>query len=103
MKIIAVLAALGIAAAALPAAANEELARKSNCTACHSTDKKIVGPSFKEVSAKYRSDKDAHAKLVEKVKKGSVGTWGQVPMPPNSPQVKDADIETLVKWILALK
>jgi cytochrome c len=103
MKKIAVLAALALAAAALPAAANEELARKSGCTACHSTDKKIVGPSFKEVAAKYRSDKGAEGKLVEKVKKGGAGVWGQVPMPPNSPQVKDADITTLVKWILGMK
>jgi cytochrome c len=87
MKKIVALAALALAAAALPAAANEELAKKSGCTACHSTDKKIVGPSFKEVAAKYRGDKTAQAKLVEKVKKGGVGTWGQVPMPPNSPQV----------------
>jgi cytochrome c len=96
------LAALGIAAA-LPAVANEELAKKSACTACHSVDKKIVGPAFKEVAAKYRNDKGAEAKLIEKVKKGGVGVWGQVPMPPNSPQVKDADIQTLVRWVLSLK
>ena len=101
-KTLIALAALGIAAA-LPAAANEELAKKSACTACHAVDKKVVGPSFKEVAAKYRTDKGAEAKLVEKVKKGSVGVWGQVPMPPNSPQVKDADIQTLVKWVLSLK
>ena len=101
-KALIALAALGIAAA-LPAAANEELAKKSACTACHAVDKKVVGPSFKEVAAKYRTDKGAEAKLVEKVKKGSVGVWGQVPMPPNSPQVKDADIQTLVKWVLSLK
>ena len=101
-KTIVALAAFGIAAA-LPAAANEELAKKSACTACHAVDKKIVGPSFKEVAAKYRTDKDAEAKLVEKVKKGGVGVWGQVPMPPNSPQVKDADIQALVRWILSLK
>ena len=77
--------------------------RKSACTACHAVDKKIVGPSFKDVAAKYRTDKGAEAKLVEKVKKGGVGVWGQVPMPPNSPQVKDADIQTLVKWVLSLK
>ena len=100
-KTLIALAALGIAA--LPAAANEELAKKSACTACHAVDKKIVGPSFKDVAAKYRTDKGAEAKLVEKVKKGGVGAWGQVPMPPNSPQVKDADIQTLVRWILSLK
>ena len=103
MKNLVALAALGLAAAALPAAANEELAKKSGCMACHAMDKKIVGPSFKEVAAKYRGDKTAEAKLVDKVKKGGAGVWGQVPMPPNSPQVKDADITTLVKWILALK
>ena len=101
-KMIIALAAFGIAAA-LPAAANEELAKKSGCTACHSVDKKIVGPSFKEVAAKYRTDKGAEAKLVDKVKKGGMGVWGQVPMPPNSPQVKDADIQALVKWVLSLK
>jgi cytochrome c len=101
-KTIIALAAFGLAAA-LPAAANEELAKKSGCTACHSVDKKIVGPSFKEVAAKYRSDKGAEGKLVDKVKKGGVGVWGQVPMPPNSPQVKDEDIQALVKWVLSLK
>ena len=101
-KMIIALAAFGIAAA-LPAAANEELAKKSGCTACHSVDKKIVGPSFKEVAAKYRTDKGAEAKLVDKVKKGGMGVWGQVPMPPNSPQVKDEDIQALVKWVLSLK
>ena len=100
-KTLIALAALGIAA--FPAAANEEFAKKSACIACHVVEKKIVGPSFKDVAAKYRTDKGAEAKLVEKVKKGGVGAWGQVPMPPNSPQVKDADIQTLVKWILSLK
>ena len=103
MKKTLALVALGLAAAALPAAANEDLAKKSGCTACHAVDKKIVGPSFKEVAAKYRTDKGAEAKLVDKVKKGGVGVWGQVPMPPNSPQVKDADIQALVKWIVGLK
>jgi len=91
-----------VAAAALPAAAQEELAKKHNCLACHATDKKVVGPAYKEVAAKYRGDKTAEAKLVEKVKKGGVGVWGQVPMPPNA-AVPDADVKTLVKWILSLK
>ena len=102
MKKSAILAAIAVSAAALPATANEELAKKSACTACHATDKKIVGPAFKEVAAKYRNDKGAEAKLAEKVKKGGVGVWGQVPMPPNA-GVSDADTKTLVKWILALK
>ena len=91
-----------LAIAALPAIANEELAKKNACTACHDVDKKIVGPAFKEVAAKYRNDKTAEAKLVKKVKEGGVGVWGQVPMPPNS-TVSDADVKTLVKWVLSLK
>lgn len=88
--------------AAFPAAASEELAKKHACFACHTVDKKVVGPSYKEVAAKYRADKAAPAKLAEKVKKGSTGVWGAVPMPPNA-AVPDADINALVKWILAQK
>jgi cytochrome c len=100
-------AALALAlATALPAAssayAQEELAKKYNCFACHAIDKKLVGPSYKDVAAKYRNDKQAEAKLFEKVKKGGQGVWGQVPMPPNS-QVPDNDIHSLVKWILSQK
>jgi cytochrome c len=95
-------AAIGVALASAPALANEELAKKNACTACHAVDKKLVGPGFKEVAAKYRGDPKAEAMLIEKVKKGGVGVWGQVPMPPNS-TVKDEDIKTLVKWILSLK
>ena len=90
------------AIAATPALANEELARKNACTACHAIDKKLVGPGYKEVAAKYKGDAKAEAMLIEKVKKGGVGNWGQVPMPPNA-SVKDEDITTLVKWILAIK
>ncbi|TMH73500.1 MAG: c-type cytochrome [Betaproteobacteria bacterium] len=90
------------AAAALPAHAQEELAKKHNCLACHATDKKLVGPSYKDVAAKYRGDAGAQAKLADKVKKGGQGVWGQVPMPPNA-QVPDADINALVKWILSQK
>jgi cytochrome c len=90
------------AAAALPAYAQEELAKKHNCLACHAVDKKLVGPSYKDVAAKYRNDPGAEAKLFDKVKKGGQGVWGQVPMPPNS-QVPDADIKSLVKWVLSQK
>ena len=102
MKAVAVF--LGIAAVALaaPAQANEALAKKHNCFACHAVDKKLVGPSYKDVAAKYAKDPGAEAKLVEKVKKGGQGVWGQVPMPPNS-HVSDADIKTLVKWVLSTK
>jgi cytochrome c len=90
------------AAAAAPAYAQEELAKKHNCFACHAVDKKLVGPAYKDVAAKYRNDPAAEAKLFEKVKKGGQGVWGQVPMPPNA-QVPDADIKSLVKWVLSQK
>ena len=83
-----------------PALANVELAQKKNCTACHAVDKKLVGPSYKEIAAKYKTDKNAEAKLVEKVKKGGVGVWGQIPMPPND-KVPEADLKALAKWVLA--
>ena len=91
-----------LAGAAIPAAASEQLAKKHNCLACHTVDKKMVGPSYKDVAAKYRSDKGAAAKLATKVKNGSQGVWGNVPMPPNT-TVPDADVNALVKWILLQK
>ncbi len=99
----AVLATAGlIAAGAVNADAGEDLLKKSGCTACHAIDKKVVGPAYAEVAAKYKGDAGAAAKLAEKVKKGGSGVWGQVPMPPN-PAVKDDDIKTMVTYILALK
>ena len=89
-------------AAALPAYAQEELAKKHNCFACHAVDKKLVGPAYKDVAAKYANDSQAEQKLFQKVKNGGQGVWGQVPMPPNT-QVPDADIHSLVKWILSQK
>ena len=90
-----------LALTALPVQASPELAAKSKCMTCHQVDKKVLGPSFKEIAAKYKGDKTAEAKLVEKVKKGGVGAWGQIPMPANA-QVSDADVKALVKWILSL-
>jgi len=100
----AALAAAALATIAIPATAADEsaLAGKSGCLACHAVDKKIVGPAYKDVAAKYKGDKGAEAKLVEKVKKGGQGVWGDIPMPPNSPMVKDEDIKKLVAWILSL-
>ena len=99
-----VLAAAALAlAAALPAQASEELAKKHSCIACHVVKgAKTVGPAYADVAKKYAGQKDAEAKLVEKVKKGSTGVWGQVPMPPNA-AVPDADVRALVKWILSVK
>jgi cytochrome c len=102
MKTRFILATLGAFAVATPAFASLELAQKNACTACHAVDKKLVGPAYKDVAAKYKGDAKAEAALFDKVKKGSVGVWGQVPMPPNA-QVKDEDVKTLVKWVLSQK
>jgi cytochrome c len=87
---------------AFPVLASEQLAKKHACFACHTVDKKMVGPSYKDVAAKYRGDKEAAKKLALKVRNGSQGVWGTVPMPPNS-AVPDADVDALVKWILSQK
>jgi cytochrome c len=100
--LVSALAALPLLLAAAPSLANMELAKAKNCTVCHAIDKKIIGPSYQEVAVKYAKDKDAVARLKEKVLKGGVGTWGQVPMPANT-LVNAAEAETLVKWILATK
>jgi cytochrome c len=103
MKTIILSAAALLAAAALPAQANEELAKKHLCTTCHVVKgAKTIGPAYADVAKKYAGQKDAEAKLVEKVKKGGSGVWGQVPMPPNA-SVPDADVKTLVKWVLSIK
>jgi len=88
-------------AAGAAAADASALATKYNCTACHAADKKLVGPSYKEIAAKYASDAGAAAKLEQKVKNGGSGVWGAIPMPPNN--VPDTDLKTLVEWILAQK
>ena len=88
------------------ASADLELAKKSGCLACHSIEKKVVGPAFQDVSNKYKGDAGAKAALVAKVKTGGKGNWtevtGGVPMPPYSPRVPDANIEKLVDFILSL-
>jgi len=90
------------AGAPLDMASGTAMMQKDGCSACHAVDKKIVGPSYEDVATKYKGDKDAAAKLVQKVKAGGSGVWGQVPMPANA-QVPEADIKALVSWILALK
>jgi cytochrome c len=90
----------GLLASAGNALASEALAKKYNCLTCHAMDKKLVGPSYQDVAAKYKGDAGAEAKLIGKVKNGGSGVWGQIPMPPNA-AVPDADIKTLVKWVLS--
>ena len=82
--------------------ANPELAQKKNCMTCHMVDKKILGPAYKDVAAKYAGQSDAADKLAQKVMKGGTGVWGQIPMPPN-PQVSEAEAKQLVKWVLNQK
>ena len=92
--------ALGLTLASSAAMASADLAKAKNCMACHAMDKKLVGPSYKDVAAKYASDKDAATKLAKKIREGGTGAWGQVPMPAN-PQVNDAEATSLAKWVLA--
>ena len=82
--------------------ADEKLAQSNGCMTCHQIDKKVLGPSYREVAAKYRGDKAAEATLAKKVKAGGKGAWGDMVMPPNA-HVKDEDIAKIVKWILAQK
>ena len=97
-SLVAVAASLGAA----PAFADAKLAQDKNCMACHAVAKKMVGPSYADVAEKYGKDKDAVAKLAEKIVKGSSGTWGAVPMPANA-QVSPAEAKTLAEWVMAAK
>ena len=102
MKKTMILAA-SLAAAAIPSAhASADLAKAKACMACHTVASKLVGPSYKDVAAKYAKDAGAEERLALKIQKGSSGTWGPIPMPAN-PQVSDAEAKTLAKWILAQK
>lgn len=94
--------ALIAAVACAPALADLALATSKNCMACHAVDKKVVGPAYKEVAAKYAGQKDAADKLAAKIMKGGSGVWGPVPMPAN-PQVNAAEAKKLASWVLSLK
>ena len=98
----AALLASGAAHAALDNAKAEAMMKKDGCAACHAVDKKLVGPAYVDVAAKYKNDKNAVATLTKKVKEGGSGVWDQIPMPPNA-AAPEADIKELVTWILALK
>jgi len=95
-------AAAGMLMAGHAMADGAELAKAKNCLACHAVDKKLVGPAYKDVAAKYAGQDGAEALLIEKVMKGGKGTWGPVPMPAN-PQVSAEEAKTLVEWVLAQK
>ena len=94
--------ALIAAAVCAPVLADQALATSKNCMACHAMDKKLVGPAYKDVAAKYAGQKDAADKLAAKIMKGGSGVWGPVPMPPNT-QVKEAEARKLAAWVLSVK
>jgi len=97
----ALIAACSMLTISTPAVASAELAKQKNCLACHAADKKLVGPSYKDVAAKYKADKNAPANLAKKIREGGVGAWGQIPMPAN-PQVSEQEAQTLSKWVLSM-
>jgi cytochrome c len=102
--VISMIAAAGLMAAGSAMAVDmPDLAKKSNCTSCHTIEKKLVGPAWRDIAKKYKGDAGAEAKLVTKVAKGGAGVWGTMPMPPNAPKVSEADIKTLVEFALALE
>jgi cytochrome c len=105
MAVLTGAAALIVAGAASAQALDDKKANdlmvKSGCNACHAVDKKGVGPSYKDVAAKNKAKKDAAQAMFDKVRKGGAGVYGQVPMPPNTPdKISDADLKGLVAWIL---
>ena len=102
MKSFVVALGMVAAVASTSAMADLELAKKSGCLACHSVEKKVVGPAWRDVGKKYKGDAAAKARLVAKVKAGGKGVWGPAPMPPYSPRVSDANIEKLVTFVLSL-
>ncbi len=101
MKAIVIAAAAALALTAGVASADQALAQKSACMSCHQMDKKVVGPSFKDVAKKYKGDAKAEEHLVGVIKKGGKGVWGPIPMPPH-PQVSDDNAKKLADWVLSL-
>lgn len=102
---LAVLALAQVGLAVAPVARADDaaaLAQKHACTACHAVDKKMVGPAYKDVAAKYRGNKEAASLLAKKVLDGGGGVWGTIPMPPHKGKLKDDEVEKLVKWVLAM-
>ena len=84
----------------VPAYANQQLAQKNACLACHAVDKKLVGPAYQDVARKYAGPPEAIAKLTESIRKGGSGKWGQIPMPAQ-PNLSEADAKTLAEWVLS--
>lgn len=102
MKSVLAISALGLLLPSGAAFADDELYKTKNCFACHRIDRTTLGPSFKDIAAKYVKEKDAEVALAKKIREGGAGVWGQVPMPAQ-PQVSEAEASTLARWILELK
>ncbi|MFA6231154.1 MAG: c-type cytochrome [Rhodanobacter sp.] len=85
--------------AAPPDLSGQDLVQKNGCAVCHAIDKKIVGPAFRDVAAKYKGNPDALKALRDKIRKGGAGVWGTIPMPPH-PDVSNADLDIMVRWVL---
>jgi len=98
----ALLALTALVTISAPAMADEALAKAKNCMACHATDKKLVGPSYKNIAKKYAGDAKAADMLATRIQKGGSGVWGPIPMPAN-PQVSDTEAKKLADWVLSLK
>ncbi len=101
-KNLLLMATIAVAGVSAPAWADQALATAKNCMACHALDRKLVGPAYKDVAAKYAGDKSAVDKLASKIQQGGSGVWGPVPMPANT-QVSDAEAKKLAAWVLTIK
>ena len=101
-KLVSLSIAVGLTASAASAYADADMLRKHNCVACHANERKMVGPSYKDIAAKYSGDANAAEKLAKKIREGGAGVWGEMPMPPH-PQLSDADALTLARYVLTIK
>lgn len=100
--VLAAVGLTGLLAVAGPAQASMELVKKARCVACHAVDKKLVGPAFQEIGAKYKGQAGAEATLFEKVRAGGSGNWGQIPMTPNgADKISDENLKAVIQWILS--
>lgn len=103
MKVQHCLFLIAVAVAAGGATASEAIVKKARCVACHAVDKKLVGPAYKDVAAKYKGNPNALTILTKKVREGGSGVWGEIPMTPNPPErINDADLRAALEWVLNL-
>lgn len=101
MKILYLAAALSLSSGALAAGDGAALFKQNNCSACHAATGKSVGPALSDIAAKYKGDKGAQARLEAKTRSGGAGSFGKMPMPPTAKNISDADVKTMVAWVLS--